>query len=731
MFVTFEYSFPPAARSQTVKRWVHPGIIEKSEMKVYLADLQNSYYRYIRNSVPIGMGFVAAYLQKRFGDDITIRQFRKFEELHEALAEESPDLVAFGSYSWNTLLTLKSATYIKTHHPDTLIAVGGPDVSQNFAITSAELKQNPQVDFYMANEGEGPTANIIATFLSKNDPAAVKKTEIPGCISRQPNDDGHWGQVIARFDEDINAIPSPYLDGTMDRFLADPDYLPIIQTSRGCPYRCTFCVSGKETWSKVKMFDMDRVKAEIDYIEKNAANRYMRFADENFGILPRDVEIAEYLMETKNETGFPHAVSIYTDKHPTDRVKHISWLLRDMMPFNISYQSATHDVLSNIKRINLKDGEVGKAVSYAREKDLTLVSELIFALPGESKASFLSSIDKLISLRFESIAVNQLRILKGSEMDLPEDREKYDVQTMFAMSENGYTTHPDVENIEIDEWVVANNTLPGDEYFQMNRFIFLFDLAHYRSYLKELIFFFECHGIRATDLLMGVLERPDDAPILSGQAEKFEAGMRRMLHSTAEAAEQYVREMMRTDPESIEGIYRLEDNLVIEIMMNNQFDEVIREVSDIGIALYQEQRGALPAGFLEELALICNIVSLCAIPPVAEVAREIVIESKFDILSWIATNYEGPLSNYILPKTGRVGLRIRGLDVYQNLWEMTDETDLNKYKKVFATVNSANRRRQIVAPTDEAKNVKSPMFGMTYGFAQDVQVPLPDLSSRA
>lgn len=700
-------------------------------MKIYLADLQNSYYRYIRNSVPIGMGFVTAHLQKKFGNDVSIRQFRKFEELHEALSEESPDLVAFGSYSWNTLLTLKSASYIKAHHPDTLIAVGGPDVSQNVAVTAAELARNPQVDFYMPNEGEGPTAAIVEAFLSSGDPAAVRRAEVHGNISRRPDGSGHWGGVIARFEEDINEIPSPYLDGTMDRFLDDPDYLPIIQTARGCPYRCTFCVSGKDTWSKVKMFDFDRVKAEIDYIESKAANRYMRFADENFGILPRDVEIAEYLMDTKKRTGFPHAVSIYTDKHPTDRVKHISWLLRDMMPFNISYQSATHDVLSNIKRINLKDGEVGRAVSYAREKDLTLVSELIFALPGESKASFLSSIDKLIGLRFESIAVNQLRILKGSEMDLPEDRAKYGVRTMFAMSENGYTSHPDMENIEIDEWVIANDALPEDDYFLMNRFIFLFDLAHYRSYLKELIFFFECHGIRATELLMGVLERPDAAPILSTQAEKFEAGMHRMLHPTPEAAEEYVRRMMRSNPEGLEGIYRLEDNLVIEIMMNDRFDDVIKEVSGVGIALYRERNGELPEVFLEELALICNIVALCAIPPTQEMPRELIIDTNFNVLAWIAANYDGPLSRYRLDRPGKLGLRIRGIDVYRNLWAMQNETALNKYKKVFATINSANRRRQIVAPSAEGAAIKSPLFGMTYGFAQDSQVPLPDLSASA
>ena len=51
-------------------------------MIVFLADLQNSYYRYLRNSVPIGMGYVYAYIDKIFGDDIEVHQFRKFEDMY-------------------------------------------------------------------------------------------------------------------------------------------------------------------------------------------------------------------------------------------------------------------------------------------------------------------------------------------------------------------------------------------------------------------------------------------------------------------------------------------------------------------------------------------------------------------------------------------------------------------------------------------------------------------------
>lgn len=676
------------------------------------------------------MGYVAAYLDHRFGDAITIHQFRKFEEMHEALQEYQPDLVAFGSYAWNTQLTLKTASYVRKVAPDALIAVGGPDVSHNKDITNDDILSNRQIDFYMPNEGEGPTANVVEAFLGSGNVSKVRTSAIEGCISRDAGTDIAMpiGSVLARFEEDINAIPSPYLGGFMDRFLEDIDYLPIIQTARGCPYRCTFCVSGKETWSKVKMFDIDRVKAEIDYIEGRAKNRYMRFADENFGIMRRDVEIAEYLMETRKRTGFPHSVSIYTDKHPTDRVKQISNLLRDMMPFNISYQSATEDVLENIKRINLKDKVVSDAITYARQNDLTLVSELIFALPGESLESYLSSIDKLLNFRFESIAMNQLRILKGSEMDSSADRAKYDVRTMFSMSENGYTQHPDMENIEIDEWVVENNSLTEDEFFLGNRLIALFDFAHFRSYLKELLFLFECHDVRSTEILVDIAKSDEKAPVLHGMAVAFESGMKEFLHETPEEVVEYVRRKMAAD-EPLMGIYVLEDQLIIDLFVSGQFEACVDEAIATGLELLRERSGGeVPADFMAELSVVRKIVLDSFIPADEPVAETLTVDSEFDIMAWVAGNYADRLSDLRLEQPQTFALKIRGIDAYAALWER-DEPVNEKYQRAFAVITSANRRRAISSVSPAAP--KAPLYGASYGFRQDSQVEKPDLTAGA
>ena len=659
-------------------------------MIVYLSDLQNSYDRYLRNSIPIGVGYVASYLKKRFGSDIEIHIFRKFEELYDSLSERTPDLAAFGSYCWNTNLTLGTARHLRQRFPDLLIAVGGPDVADLPEMILANLRANPQIDFYIPNEGEHPAANLVEALLSGKSPSQVRAAGVPGCLSLTPSGELS-GSSLAQFPGDINDIPSPYFDGLMDRFLKDIDYMPTIQTSRGCPYACTYCACGNTARSKIRTFDMERVKAEIDYVATHARNSFLRFVDENIGILPRDQEIVEYLIEQKKLTGFPQSGSIYTDKHPTDRVKQICWLMREIIPFCVSFQSTTPAVLKTIKRVNLTDEEVRSAVHFARERKLIMVSELIFMLPGETIASFLASVQKLIDFRFESMEVGPLQILKGSEMDTPQDRRKNGVKTMFSVAEKGYTCHPELENIEIDEWVVANNTISEEEHFKALRFIYLLDFAHYRSFLKEILFFFECHGVPTSKLLMQTVERPDLCPLLAGGAAQYAAGMRDFLFDTPQQVQEFVREKIAAKEELL-GFYDLRRKLMIDLLISGGFPSAVDEMIGMGTLIYRERFGELPDGFHEELALVRALVLNMFIPIQHPVPCEVELESRFDIHAWIAGNYGSTLASHRLAQPTTLTLKVRGFNLYDDIWRM-DESALTKYRMAFRIFTSANRRR--------------------------------------
>ena len=95
---------------------------------------------------------------------------------------------------------------------------------------------------------------------------------------------------------DLSTVPSPYLNGMLDRFLDDPRLAPIIETNRGCPYSCTYCCWGQATQSKVNLFPLDTVIAEIRHaanVTKNPTG-FFYIADGNFGILERDQDIARH-----------------------------------------------------------------------------------------------------------------------------------------------------------------------------------------------------------------------------------------------------------------------------------------------------------------------------------------------------------------------------------------------------------------------------------------------------
>ncbi len=665
-------------------------------LNIYLADLQNSAYRYLRNSVPIGMGYVAAYLEEQFAGQISIHTFRKFEEIYESLEDTPPDIIAFGSYTWNTQLSYRTASYLRQRFPEMVITMGGPNVSPNVLSTELMANQHRYIDFFMPNEAEAPMRNLVAQVLEGGRSAALE-SGVDGCLSINPKTNKLMGAVMDRFDGDINDLPSPYLSGSMDRYLADSSYLPIVQTARGCPYRCTFCVSGKDTWSKIKAFDTERVKAEINYISERAAATIMRLADENFGILKRDIEIANFIMDKRKNEGFPSSVSVYTDKHPTDRVKEINLLMQDLMPFCISFQSMTSNVLDNIKRINLKEREIVAAIDFARDHQLMLVSELIFGLPGETIDSFFQSIDRLMDYRFESVAIAQLRILLGTEMDLPEYLERYEVQIMYAMSENGYTSHPEMENIEIDQWAVSNNTLTHEEYLDGNRFIFLFDFAHYHGFFKEMLFFFEAYGIRATALLMGIIENADLAPLLSGQADKFVTSLKDMLHEKPEGVLETVRTKLAEGAEltAFSGLTRREESLMLEVLMGGNLATAADEIAAIGRKLYLENFGAAPDDFEDSLTAITEYIKLAFIPMEAAVPETVSLRSRYDIAEWICARYDQPLANYKYSSEIDTNLKIRVYRDYKDLWNW-DATTLDKYKRMFSAFNSSNRRRHVL-----------------------------------
>ena len=178
---------------------------------------------------------------------------------------ENPSVVGFNCFVWNWEFNKKMAKRIKDAHPEAIIVFGGwqqptADRSQEF------FKTHPYVDILAHGEGEVTFREILLENLKEN---ADFKT-ISGCSIKNDDLSTFATPPRARI-QDLNAMPSPYLTGLFDPIAAETPYIleSTIETTRGCPYQCTFCEIGTKYLQKIKSQSLEKVYKEIDWISAN------------------------------------------------------------------------------------------------------------------------------------------------------------------------------------------------------------------------------------------------------------------------------------------------------------------------------------------------------------------------------------------------------------------------------------------------------------------------------
>jgi hypothetical protein len=282
-------------------------------LRIMLGDLTYfNKYRGWMQVVPINIGFIGQYTNQQFGQDVNVSLHKNPSEFLGVLKDTEPDVVGLSLYYWNTDLNRIIIKRIRAlYGDDVVIALGGPSTDSEDWEKKQFLHDSCGADALILEEGEVPFADIVRARLSG--PAKALAQPISGAVFLKD------GQLVTgpakSVQTDLSKLYSPYLSGLLDKFIHS-DYLPLIQMSRYCPYSCAFCVSGK-TRGKLRGFPLGMIKEEISLISRTFVDRphlALQIADENFGILTRDVEIAQHIRECSDETGFPLQTFYYSDK---------------------------------------------------------------------------------------------------------------------------------------------------------------------------------------------------------------------------------------------------------------------------------------------------------------------------------------------------------------------------------------------------------------------------------
>ena len=383
---------------------------------------------YMNGSVvhfPYAVGALASYAWK-FDDICDSYNLKEIFFLRDKISEtvarlENPFIAAFSNYLWNFEYNKELAKAVKEAFPECIVIFGGPQISEDGDL----LNQLPFIDILSLYEGEVVFRDLLRAYTEES-PALEKVNNIS---YRSEN-----GEILTTEFKvfEIKDFPSPYESGFFDRLCnehPDLDFIPLIETNRGCPNKCAYCSWGKIK-ARVRMFPLERVFADIEWVS-NKKMEFMGFADANFGLFPRDEQIVDKIIECYHNNGFPKKFQVSYSKETGDRVFNITKKLNEHgmdKGVTLSFQSMSKTVQENIGRSNMDIEYYKMLLKKYSEAKIPTYTDLILGLPGETLESFKDGIDELLEHgQHTSLFVHLCEWLPLAEMGKKEYMEKYSI----------------------------------------------------------------------------------------------------------------------------------------------------------------------------------------------------------------------------------------------------------------------------------------------------------------
>jgi len=308
---------------------------------------------------------------------------RPTQELADELLVKQPQIIGFGIYIWNTVQTLALVKRLKAQRPDIKIILGGPEVS--FETLEQEIVHLS--DHVITGWGDVSFPKLCQALLYGPKPLM---------------------KVIAGEQPPLAEIALPY-DLYTDDDLAHR--LLYVEASRGCPFKCEFCLSSldKTAWA----FDLELFLGELETLYNRGARNF-KFVDRTFNLkIDASVRILQFFLDRLSSDLFVHFEVI--PDHLPDKLKDmIAQFPPGVLQFEVGIQSFNVEVQQRISRRQDNDKTVANLGWLVNESNAHLHTDLIFGLPGESLQSFGEGFDRLFAIKPHEIQLGILKRLRGT-----------------------------------------------------------------------------------------------------------------------------------------------------------------------------------------------------------------------------------------------------------------------------------------------------------------------------
>jgi len=372
------------------------------------------------------------------------------QRIWASILEESPDVAAFSCYIWNRELVAKLIGDLKKARPECTIIVGGPEVSYE---GSENEFCSIGADFAVKGEGEEKFPLLLKAIAERNLTEAKAVLEKPDACKKRD-------------------YTSPYTAEYLKRI---KDRIAYIESSRGCPYRCSYCLSSESTGLVYYPHEaiFDDIKKLVD-----AKARVIKFVDRSFNVNEEhSLKIWDFVREFVND-GVTFHFEINPDILTKRQMESLFSMPAGLVQLEAGIQSVNPKTLKEVSRVMNVQKAVENLKTLMRKGNIHIHVDLIAGLPYEDMDSFRESFNTIYHIGAHHLQLGFLKLLHGTRIRREADLHgyKYRDYPPYEVIENKYVSAAEILEIKDIEEALDRSLNSGR---------FTFTLKYLESYFAE------------------------------------------------------------------------------------------------------------------------------------------------------------------------------------------------------------------------------------------------------
>ena len=390
------------------------------------------------------------------GHEVSLREYSINDRLDLVAGELyklGAEVIGLSCYIWNLSETLELADTLRQVCPESIIVLGGPEVSFD---PGEYLANSSCVDYVVYGEGE-ETFRELLDYLSL-EPASRDKAglgRINGIAYR--TGEGVCVNPPRALIRDLDSVPSPYLD-----FEGLENKIAYVESTRGCPFSCQYCLSS--TFQGVRFFPLERTKRELEGLIEAGVTQ-VKFVDRTFNCnKDHAMQLWAFLAQWKPQANFHFEIS--ADLLEQEELDFLGTVRPGLFQFEVGVQSTNLHTLELIERRTNLSRLAENVRSVARKGNILQLLDLIAGLPGEDYYSFAASFDEVYSWGPDKLQLGFLKLLKGAGIreKAAEWGYRFTTSPPYKVLGNNWLEYGELLRLQIIEDLV-------DKYFNSGRFV--------------------------------------------------------------------------------------------------------------------------------------------------------------------------------------------------------------------------------------------------------------------